>query len=76
VSLQDELIVEQIQVGPMENFAYLVGSKSTREVAVIDPAWDIDALLNLIDERDYILSGALVTHYHPDHCGGSFGQNT
>ena len=76
MSLQDELIVEQIQVGPMENFAYLVGSKSTREVAVIDPAWDIDALLNLIDERDYILSAALVTHYHPDHCGGSFGQNT
>ena len=76
MSLQDELIVEQIQVGPMENFAYLVGSKSTREVAVIDPAWDIDALLNLIDERDYKLSAALVTHYHPDHCGGSFGQNT
>lgn len=76
MSLQDELIIEQIQVGPMENFAYLVGSKVTREVAVIDPAWDIDALLNLIDERDYILTAALVTHYHPDHCGGSFGGNT
>jgi glyoxylase-like metal-dependent hydrolase (beta-lactamase superfamily II) len=21
------------------------------------------------------LKGALVTHYHPDHCGGSFGHN-
>ena len=43
---------------------------------VIDPAWDIDGLLKLIAERDYQLTGALVTHYHPDHCGGSFGQNT
>ena len=75
MALEDELILEQIQIGPMENFAYLVGSKSTREVAVVDPAWDIDSLLNLIDERDYKLTAALVTHYHPDHCGGSFGQN-
>ena len=74
--LQDELIIHQIQIGPMENFAYLVGSQLTREVAVIDPAWDIDALLNVIDEKDYKLTAALVTHYHPDHCGGSFSGNT
>lgn len=59
----------------MQNFAYLIGDKATREVVVIDPAWDIDGLLNFVDERDYTLKGALVTHYHPDHCGGSFGHN-
>ncbi|MDA0978756.1 MAG: MBL fold metallo-hydrolase [Proteobacteria bacterium] len=75
MAIQDELILEQIQIGPMQNFAYLVGSKVTREVAVVDPAWDIDGLLNFINERDYKLTAALVTHYHPDHCGGSFGQN-
>ena len=72
----DELIIEQIPVGPMQNFAYLVGSRSTREVAVVDPAWDIDGLLKFINERDYKLVAALVTHYHPDHCGGSFGNNS
>jgi glyoxylase-like metal-dependent hydrolase (beta-lactamase superfamily II) len=75
VSQLDQLIVEQIQIGPMQNFAYLIGDKATREVVVIDPAWDIDGLLNFVDERDYTLKGALVTHYHPDHCGGSFGHN-
>ena len=75
MALQDEMIIEQIQIGPMQNFAYIIGCKSTREVAVIDPAWDIEALLNLMAERDYKLTAALVTHYHPDHCGGSFGQN-
>ena len=29
--------------------------------------------MNHIAERDYQLKGALVTHYHPDHCGGSMG---
>jgi hydroxyacylglutathione hydrolase len=76
VTLHEELIIEQVQIGPMQNFAYLVGSKLTREVAVVDPAWDVQALLDLINERDYKLTAALVTHYHPDHCGGSFGQNT
>ena len=75
MSLQDDLIIEQIQIGPMQNFAYLVGCKRTREVAVVDPAWDIDGLLDFINEKDYKLTSALVTHYHPDHCGGSYGSN-
>ncbi len=68
-----ELIVEQIEIGPMRNFVYLVGSRSTREVAIVDPAWDIERLIRLVDERGYKLTAALVTHYHPDHVGGSFG---
>lgn len=74
--MDDELIIEQIQIGPMQNFTYLVGSKSTREVAIVDPAWDIESLLNIIDERGYKLTSALITHYHPDHCGGSFGSKS
>ena len=68
--LESELIVEQIQIGPMANFTYLVGSRATRQVAVVDPAWDIDGLLRHIAERDYDLTAALATHYHPDHVGG------
>ncbi len=76
MSIDQQLIIEQIQIGPMQNFAYLVGDRETREVAVVDPAWDIKGLLEFIEERDYKLTAALVTHYHPDHCGGSFGSNT
>ena len=72
---QDELILEQIQIGPMENFTYLLGCKRTREVAIVDPAWDIARLIDIISEKDYVLKAALITHYHPDHCGGSFGKN-
>ena len=71
MELSEELIVEQIQIGPMQNFTYIVGSRSTRQIVIVDPAWDIDSLLSHIDEKDYELSGVLVTHYHPDHIGGS-----
>ena len=74
--VENELIVEQIPIGPMANFTYLVGSRSTREVAVVDPAWDIDGLLDHIARRDYTLTAALATHYHPDHVGGGMrGHN-
>ena len=73
---ENELIVEQIAIGPMQNFAYLLGSRTTREVVIVDPAWDIEALLGRVKELEYTLTGALVTHYHPDHIGGSFGSNT
>jgi glyoxylase-like metal-dependent hydrolase (beta-lactamase superfamily II) len=68
-----ELIVEQLQLGPMQNFVYVVGSRATREVVLIDPAWDIEGLARHLAEQDYKLTGALVTHYHPDHIGGGFG---
>ncbi len=71
--MENELIIEQIQIGPMQNFTYLVGSRRTMEVAVVDPAWDIAGLTELVEQRGYKLTATLVTHYHPDHCGGSMG---
>lgn len=70
-----ELIVEQIEIGPMQNYTYIVGSKTTREVVIVDPAWDIESLISHINEKNYKLVGALATHYHPDHVGGSFSGN-
>ncbi|MEM7020652.1 MAG: MBL fold metallo-hydrolase, partial [Pseudomonadota bacterium] len=74
-SERNQLIVEQIEIGPMQNFTYLIGDRDTREVVIVDPAWDIDALIKYVEEKDYKLTGALVTHYHPDHIGGSMGRS-
>ena len=65
-----ELIIEQIEIGPMQNYTYIIGSRESREVAIVDPAWDIDALMKHLAEKDYTLKAALATHYHPDHIGG------
>ena len=72
----EDLYLEQLLVGPMDNFIYLIGSKSTREVVIIDPAWDINALLKHIQEKDLKLASVLVTHYHPDHIGGGMGGHS
>ena len=57
----------------MENFVYLLGDRKTRECLVVDPAWDVGDILDVAAKDDMKVTGALVTHYHPDHVGGSFG---
>jgi len=65
------LYFRQIKSGPMENFVYAIGCTEKRECVLVDPAWAVDSLLQTLDADDMKLVGALVTHYHPDHCGGS-----
>lgn len=74
--MDDEVYIEQLELGPMQNFVYLLGSRSAREVALVDPAWDVDGLLAHVEDRGYRPVAALVTHYHPDHVGGRiFGRS-
>src|SRR3954451_23033858 len=54
----------------MVNFVYLVGDRETGEAVAIDPAYDIGGILDVLAEDGMRLTGALATHYHPDHVGG------
>lgn len=55
----------------MDNFVYLLGDRETRECVVVDPAWDVDAIVGAARAEGFTITGALVTHWHPDHVGGS-----
>ena len=70
-----DLYFEQLPVGQMANFVYLIGSRATREALIVDPAWAVDALLDKAEADGMRVVGALATHYHQDHVGGSiFGM--
>jgi len=57
--------------GQMVNFSYLIGDRETGECMVVDPAYAVADLVDAAASDGMRLTGALVTHYHPDHCGGS-----
>jgi hydroxyacylglutathione hydrolase len=67
----DRLYLRQAQIGPMANFVYLIGDTHTHKAAVVDPAWDVDAILEFARKEGYEIDKILITHYHPDHLGGS-----
>jgi len=55
----------------MVNFVYLIGDQETSEALVVDPAYDVDGLLDVLAADGMTCTGVLATHYHPDHVGGS-----
>ena len=55
----------------MVNFVYLIGDRATEECVVVDPAYGVAELAAIAADDGMAMTGALVTHYHPDHCGGS-----
>lgn len=57
----------------MVNFVYLIGDRETGEAVVVDPAYDQQGILDVLEADGMRLTGALATHYHADHVGGSLG---
>ncbi|MEZ5247009.1 MAG: MBL fold metallo-hydrolase [Acidimicrobiales bacterium] len=55
----------------MVNFVYAIGDRETGEALLVDPAYDVNGLVDTIEADGMRCAGVLATHYHPDHVGGS-----
>jgi hydroxyacylglutathione hydrolase len=64
--------IEQVIVGNMAVFCYLVYDEKSKEGILIDPAGNEDDLLQLLEQRGIALRYIVNTHGHPDHtCGNN-----
>jgi glyoxylase-like metal-dependent hydrolase (beta-lactamase superfamily II) len=70
----DTIYLKQMELGPMQNFVYLIGDPVARECVVVDPAWEIEAIVDAAQADGMTITGALVTHTHQDHVGGSLAS--
>jgi len=57
----------------MENFIYLIEDIKTRRTAVVDPAWDVAAIIAKANELELDITDILLTHSHHDHINGIEG---
>jgi hydroxyacylglutathione hydrolase len=55
----------------MVNFVYAIGDRRTGECLLVDPAYAVKELIDLVGADHMTVTGVLATHYHPDHVGGS-----
>lgn len=62
----DDQIAQQ-----MVNFVYAIGDRATGECVLVDPAYAVDELVDIVERDGMRLTGVLATHYHADHIGGS-----
>ena len=61
------MIFHQVPVGPMQNFVYLIGDEGTKQAAVVDAGWDIDAIIEIANKEKLKIAKIILTHYHYDH---------
>jgi len=64
------LLIQQYEIGPLNNFLYLLGDPETKEMAIVDPAWDVDFLCREAKRLGYKITKVFLTHAHPDHVNG------
>lgn len=65
------MILERFVVGRLQANCYVVGDEATREVIVVDPGDNGEAVAREIRTREYRPVGIFVTHAHLDHSGAA-----
>lgn len=54
--------------GPvLRNFTYLIVDRPSRRAAVVDPAWELEAIEAKLQQLEVSLAAVLLTHSHFDH---------
>lgn len=61
------MILKQFEIGPMQNFCYLIADEKTKQALVVDPAWAPQKIKEVAAQNDLKLVGMVVTHAHYDH---------
>jgi hydroxyacylglutathione hydrolase len=55
----------------MVNFVYAIGDRQSGDCVLVDPAYAVGDLVDLVEADGMRVTGVLATHYHADHIGGS-----
>jgi len=61
------MFFEQVPVGYMENFSYIIADDITKTAAVVDPAFDEEKLFDICYKKGFEIKYILLTHTHGDH---------
>ncbi|NNF95619.1 MAG: MBL fold metallo-hydrolase [Halobacteria archaeon] len=62
--------IKALELGPMENFVYLIEDHASKRAAVVDPAWNVDAIIQRAKKDGGMITDILLTHSHHDHING------
>ena len=73
--MTETLYLKQMECGPMQNYVYLIGDPTTRQAAVVDPAWEVEGVVQAAQQDGYTITKVLITHTHQDHTGGQLFGN-
>jgi glyoxylase-like metal-dependent hydrolase (beta-lactamase superfamily II) len=66
-----QLVFEQIRAGGDRNFGYLLGDRTARQCALIDPSYSPETFVARAKDQGLTVTHVINTHGHPDHVNGN-----
>ena len=67
------MIIEQMKIGPMDVFCYILGCEDTHRGLLIDPPGEKERILDTARALGLTIESIVNTHGHPDHTCGNRG---
>lgn len=55
----------------MQNFTYVLEDEQTSEAVIIDPSWDLNLVLDVVEKNNLKVKYVINTHHHFDHTIGN-----
>ena len=65
------MIVHQVPVGNMQNYTYILEDEGTSEGIIIDPSWELDEIMRIVQKNNLTIKYIVNTHHHFDHTIGN-----
>ena len=62
--------IKRLIGGNLESNGFVIYDKERGECFIIDPGYNGEKFLDIVEELDLALKGILLTHHHYDHVGG------
>lgn len=63
--------IEQILVGDMANFTYILIDEKSKNCIIVDPSWDLNKIFDYISTNNLKVKYIINTHSHFDHVLGN-----
>jgi len=54
-----------------DNFSYIIADEASGEAAVVDPSFNVDAIILVLKDHNFSLKYIINTHGHADHSAGN-----
>ena len=61
-----------LELGPMENFVYLIHDHQSNTAAIVDPAWEVDKIIDIAQSQDIQITD--ISWKCPTHSNRSAGS--
>jgi len=54
-----------------DNFSYVIADEASKEAVVVDPSYNVEAIIKLLKDHDFNVKYVIDTHSHGDHTAGN-----